>query len=101
MTATTGETGGSVEEEVVVHTKEYAIKLAAGHTVGAIVLKGKCTGYVGVTTVGGKGIVDEKPVVSEVVGAKIACSSVDTGEVSKIASKQTLATRNSFCCPFS
>lgn len=82
-----GEIGGSVEEEAVVYIKEYVIKLVVGYIVGVIVLKGKCMGYVGVIIVGGKGIVDEKFVVLEVVGVKIVCSLVDIGEVLKIVLK--------------
>lgn len=82
-----GEIGGSVEEEVVVYIKDYVIKLVVGYIVGVIVLKGKCMGYVGVIIVGGKGIVDEKFVVLEVVGVKIVCSLVDIGEVLKVIIK--------------
>lgn len=57
VTATTGETGGDVEEWVVVPTVDNAIKLAAGHAVGPIVFEGKITGYVGVTALGLLGIV--------------------------------------------
>lgn len=53
--------------------------MAALPTVGLSVFLGKCTGYVGVTVLGGKGIVVGKPVVSEVVGAIIACLLVDSG----------------------
>lgn len=69
-TTTTGETGGDVEECVVVPTKDNASKFAAGHAVGPIVFEGKITGYVGVTALGLLGIVVVKVEVSEVVGAR-------------------------------
>lgn len=79
-----GEIGGNVEEEVVVYIKEYVIKFVVGYIVGVIVFKGKCMGYVGVIIVGGKGMVDDKFVVLEVVGVKIVCSLVEIGNVVKV-----------------
>lgn len=46
-----------------------------------MVFFGKWMGYVGVIIFGGKGMVDEKMVVLEVVNIVVVCSFVDMGEV--------------------
>lgn len=56
-------------------------KLIVGPTVGCIVFFGCCTGYVGVTALGGKGDVELKTEVTKVVGTTAVDSFVGSGEV--------------------
>lgn len=76
-----GEIGGDVEEVGVEYIKNYVKKLVVGFIVGVLVLVGKCMGYVGVIVLGGKGIVEGKFVVMEVVGVVIVCLLGDLGVV--------------------
>lgn len=80
-----GEIGGFVEEEVVDFFKQYNIvnggKFVVFFIVGIFVFFGCCMGYVGVIVVGGKGDVNFKIKVFEVVGVVVECLFVSLGKV--------------------